>query len=970
MIFFLAVTLSVNVRAYDKNVIKSVNFKLYYSEGGENVAKNLILFAEKNLGTIENFLGTRLVEKIDIFLLEKYENENNEILQRNGTILLTNTSIKIYYTGNILESYFQLKKQLSSILIYDMLFGNTIKERLKNNREVNIQDWFIKGLVLFVSQSNESETGFMTDYFEKRINLNFNLMSNSETEKIGFSIVKYLNDTFGTSKLKHILFYSKLSGNNDFAFKIVLNKSTDRIIKDWYKTQLKIYLTNNNMRLPNEPENLPSKLINADLIDLKFNADKQSFDLLIKTGHGIALYNYNFLNQKCKKVYQINEVYSKSNFAFVCQNQTYIISQSDGNSSKLYFVENSKINYKLKLDLSNINKIEFIPKGGITILAQKNFKTDLYYLSNLKSKSLTNITNGKYDIIDFVYGKNDEFFLNTITNEMYSIISASNSKVLYSSKISISELNLYNDSFLSFLSFDGGINSGLIVNIYDSSKFYKVTNYNRSIKIYDYNYEMKKVAEVINYDKKNYIVLSDVSTQEFFYLKKNLLTQINDTFKKAETIIDSTESKIYFITGFEYRKDKISIVESKNYTNQKLQLQLKQYKIDKTEFKPLLMKIAYTNKIFNTPLFPYFFPVDQGLYNGANIIFGCSIVDIYNKYKFEGNIREPLRSKGTDIDFTVSKNKKNAYSAIKYFENNYQREFYNQPDKYKTIQIEYMNFIKIDYKTDNFFKAGIRSDINYKTSVSEENIIKSNKKLYMPFLYNNFNFKLYEVSKLNYKQQLNFGIEASVFKPVNKTGLNNTFKLKISHKQLLYRVFTIKTDFIINTSPSKLKTVYLLGGQSNWVKPVLSFSNNHDSLNTILYSSTEDFEGFPLNYIAGNSYSICKLKFILPVNPILSYYSFNQNIFKFLTLKAILNTGTAWFGNNPFSITNPENRTVTETGSMTIVNYTYKNPLLWSWCTGLNTVLLGYNIGIDYSKGYNERGYIDKFICFTIGKEI
>lgn len=122
-----------------------------------------------------------------------------------------------------------------------------------------------------------------------------------------------------------------------------------------------------------------------------------------------------------------------------------------------------------------------------------------------------------------------------------------------------------------------------------------------------------------------------------------------------------------------------------------------------------------------------------------------------------------------------------------------------------------------------------------------------------------------------------------------------------------------------------------MGGVSNWLRPVLANASvfNNDKIG--LYSSMDDFAGLPYNYKAGTSAGIAKIILSIPINPIISQQNFNQNFFKYLTIRSYVNLGTAWFGQNPFSITNPENKDIYESGSITITNYVAKNPLVWSW---------------------------------------
>ena len=211
-------------------VLKSFNFKVYYTEGGQILAKQIISEAESSLETMENFLGTRLVEQIDIFLSEAPITDDYVVLQRNGNIILENSSIYLNYRGNTKSVLIILKEKLAEILINDMLYGNIIKERLKNNREINVPNWYVSGLAKFVAGGNKPNAGWMSDYYEGKLKLNLNLTDKSELAEFGHAVFIYINDSFGMSKLRQLLFYTKLSGKTDFAFQYVFNKNVRCIV--------------------------------------------------------------------------------------------------------------------------------------------------------------------------------------------------------------------------------------------------------------------------------------------------------------------------------------------------------------------------------------------------------------------------------------------------------------------------------------------------------------------------------------------------------------------------------------------------------------------------------------------------------------------------------------------------------------------------------------------------------------------
>lgn len=953
-----------------QRVLKSFNFKLYYTEGGEKLARQLINEAENSLESIENFLGARLVEQIDILLSESPIVEENKVPQRNGNIILDNSSIYLYYCGNAKTVTLKLKERLAEILINGMLYGNTVKERLKNNREINVPDWYVSGLAKYVSGNKAPNTSWMADYYEGKLKLNLNLTDKNELAEFGHSVFNHINDSFGINKLRQILFYTKISGKTDYAFQYVLNKSLNWVIADWFKLEKEKYLKESNKRLPNDPEPISNKLKTADLIDIKFSKDGNELNFLIQTFKGIELWNYDISSHKSINIFKAVSVNKKTLWAFEQFNNKYILIKSNGYKSDLMVIDNGKVERTLKLDFNYILSIKAHPVSGLAILAQTNYQIDVFQLQLNEPLQLINLTDNLLEETDFTFSKNGNLIISFTDNKNFRIKNTKLGQNIYISTNPMYKLNLYKNNYLSFIQSGSDKNTGIIVNMDDTSQTYQVTNYTRSVIHYDYNSITNKVVEELKYGKINYIVISEASIDSV--KTKNKDTSNIFKIEPQKTDLDTSAKSIFsykFITGFEYKTKKTVNTNLQIIKENKTQPKVKEYFAPQYEFKPSVIRFGYTNSQFNSPFFANFFPIGAGLNNGANIIVGCKISDVFKKYSVTANIRQPLNGKGTDLDFLIRANNTRLSYGIFMFNSIYQKELYNQSQKITAKDIKF--FIKVNWHPQftTTTNIGFRADILFPLSISAENLRKDITKLRQPYIQNTFNGIIWNKSKLNYSQNLSSVFSFLVFKPLHKSGVNTNLYFNLKFDQTFFRIFRLSTRFNLQSSVGKQKTVWLMGGVSNWLRPVLANASVFNTDKIGLYSSMDDFAGLPYNYKAGTSVGIAKMILSIPINPIISQQNFNQNFFKYLTIRSYVNLGTAWFGQNPFSITNPENKDIYETGSITITNYVAKNPLVWSWGAGANSVLFGYEIGFDYAIGYNERGQIGKFWYLTVGKE-
>jgi hypothetical protein len=952
-----------------QKVLKSFNFKLYYTAGGEDMAYQLLTKAENDLETMENFLGTRLVEQIDIFLSEQFVEEQKVTAQKNGYIFLDNSSVYLTYTGQTQQVMSQLKEQLAEILINGMLFGNTIRERLKNNREINVPNWYVKGLAKFVAGESAPELGWMADYYEGKLNLNLNLTDKKELAEFGHAIFIYVCDSFGVNKLRQLLFYTKLGGETDYAFQFVLNKSLNQVLADWYKLEKTRFLKNYLVRLPNDPEQIGEILKTADILEIKFEKNDKGLDFLIQTNYGIEVWNYSLESKKSKRLlkYMISGNHNK--YSFVHRSNRVYLALSNGDFSKIVEIENGIVINTIKLPFHYIHVLSNLGEVDFAVLAQLDYKTDVYKLDFSQPNSYSNLTNSIEEEIDFVFYQDSILYTSAYNNHQYVIQNIPASKQIFSSDIPNIELNNYKDGYLSFVQKNRLTNFGMILNPNDTSEYFQVTNYNRSIQLYDYNQQTNEVMEALKYGKKNYIVISDASKDKVIYNVNFINQNKQDSSRAIEDTVKVETFSYKFITGFEYKQNRkiVSPVELKS--DNKVKLKIKQIEVPANEFKPSYVKFSFSNTTFNSPLFASFYPINQGLYNGPNVVIGSGIIDIKRRYVLSGNIRQPLSGRGTDLDFNAKIKRKNSVIGFNLFNSIYQKEVYNQLNKFKISEVMIFGQFKSHPKITLIFQTGFRQDALVPLSVSIENLQKKVKLLQQPFLLTTYDWNYFLKNKLNYQQKLQTVFTTQIFKPLGVNGYNTNLFFKFKHDQMIYRRFQISSQVFYYGSIGKQKTVWLMGGMANWLRPEFGSAPVYNTKNIGMFSAITDFAGLPYNFKAGTSAAVGKIVLKVPINPLVSQQNFNQNVLKYLTFRTSGNLGTAWFGKNPFSISNPDNKEIIETGSLTINNYVAKNPMVWSWVVGANTLLFGYEIGFDYSVGYNERGIIGKFSYLTIGKE-
>jgi outer membrane protein assembly factor BamA len=159
-----------------------------------------------------------------------------------------------------------------------------------------------------------------------------------------------------------------------------------------------------------------------------------------------------------------------------------------------------------------------------------------------------------------------------------------------------------------------------------------------------------------------------------------------------------------------------------------------------------------------------------------------------------------------------------------------------------------------------------------------------------------------------------------------------------------------------------------LGGVDNWFAPKYDYNIN------ILYPEKYQFQtiatsmrGFKQNARNGNNFVVYSSELRMPLfnyimnRPIRSDFINNFQVIGFTDI------GMAWYGWNPYSDENTENRTYVPGNPVTVVLIQNKQPLIAGYGFGFRSRLFGYFFRVDLSWGLDNKVKQDRitYLSFT-----
>jgi hypothetical protein len=104
-----------------------------------------------------------------------------------------------------------------------MMYGGDIKDRLQNAALLSLPDWFLSGLISYISHKwdvdldNRIRDGIVNKKYFK-----FNHLSGKDALYAGHSIWKFIIDTYGESTVSNLLYMTRINRNVESGFLYVL----------------------------------------------------------------------------------------------------------------------------------------------------------------------------------------------------------------------------------------------------------------------------------------------------------------------------------------------------------------------------------------------------------------------------------------------------------------------------------------------------------------------------------------------------------------------------------------------------------------------------------------------------------------------------------------------------------------------------------------------------------------------------
>jgi hypothetical protein len=233
------------------------DFDCYFNEYGRELAQYTADYATKKLGEIEDFFDYSLEKRLIFIIFNKnaeYKQSNIGLITADedsyntgGYSRIIENKVMLYYEGDHIDYQKQIASSITKVIINEMLYNADVKDRIASSSVINLPDWYIKGLINYVSYGWDYEAeNRVKDGFGSKKYRNINNLENEDAVYAGLSFWRFLGKEYGDALVPNIIYLTKVYKNIDDGFLYVIGKKLKDLLKEWKEFYLNEYSDDQN----------------------------------------------------------------------------------------------------------------------------------------------------------------------------------------------------------------------------------------------------------------------------------------------------------------------------------------------------------------------------------------------------------------------------------------------------------------------------------------------------------------------------------------------------------------------------------------------------------------------------------------------------------------------------------------------------------------------------------------------------
>lgn len=230
-------------RTFEWQFLDSSHFRVFYYAQGKANAQYILSIAEQELNHLVYMMGGRLNKKINIVLYNHFGDyrQTNIGMQvqainkaNGGKLDVVGDNMPVYYNGDHKQLKQQVFKGIATVIKNNMLFGDNVKDVVKNAVKMNLPEWYTEGYVHYVAEpwtadlQHELEMRLLKKHKRK-----FNDLSLEAPALVGHSFWHYIADQYGENTISNLLYLTRYRKSVNDALASVLQIPAKDVYTGW-----------------------------------------------------------------------------------------------------------------------------------------------------------------------------------------------------------------------------------------------------------------------------------------------------------------------------------------------------------------------------------------------------------------------------------------------------------------------------------------------------------------------------------------------------------------------------------------------------------------------------------------------------------------------------------------------------------------------------------------------------------------
>ena len=993
-------------------------FDVYFYQGGDELAKYVIHYANGAIPVLEKRFGYHFTNKVQFLVFNslgdlKQSNLNNDEEDTGNTGGITKiigSKVFLYFNGNYYDFEQQIKEGVAHLLLNQVMNGTSIGSQIRNSYQYDIPEWFQNGLCAYLTEDWDSfkedclQRGILSGDFKK-----INHLRDEEATVAGYSFWEFIEERYGTKAFNDIMTLAENSRNVKKALLYVTGMKYKPLIKAWYDYYLERYSAL-YQRYPDQVMPLRYKKYRT-FTEPEISPDGQRIAYVSNDEGRICIWVEDLKTGKRERLYKSghrSDSWGDTSFPLLAWHPSgsilsFILEEKGQLLLCSLDLGTKKLGQTYLFEFQKITSFSYAHKERKIVLSASRWGKPDIFVYNLFSNTIEQITDDEFtdlspvftwddrqiifssnrtgdrkqfDLFAYDYGNGEATLRNMTRQHLSSSLmpkSFAGNKLFYLNDSS-GYFNLYEARFDSTVS-----HVDTIVHYRYFTISSALTNYSTSIINYSYNPRTRSfVALLPDGDGQKVYTIPYLQAGPSVQLQQMSPYAQRRVLKKQQEESAAQEKTTERRFKNSYRKplrkapygavDSLAVAPGNAIPmepvegSENLLVAQKDTTLRAKNHYVELFTDALTSQVDFSYMNYSYQPFSGGgnaiyLNSGFNMYLGSTMTDLMEDHKIDIGLK--LNTSLINNEYILrfrdlSQRTDKSLTLHRYVTDNY----FSNAWYYRTFTNEL--FYTLSYPFSEILSARgtliLRNDKRVSLAISDQGLAGPN------VMENLGGFRgelVYDNSK---KLQTNIyvGARGKLFAEYYQSIKKETRNMIVvgfdyRHYTRIHRNFIWANRIAASSSFGQNKLIYYMGGVDNWILATFNNETPIDYNQNFTYQTlATNMRGFQQNIRNGNNFVVLNSELRFPVFSYLLDRPINMQFIKNFQVVAFGDVGTAWTGWNPYDPSNSLYTSHYHDGNLDISVTKLKEPIVGGFGFGLRTTVLGYFVRGDMAWGVED----------------